>query len=166
MREALTQTQASSSQQWSDTCWESTSGGRKHGWMLELECIFNIFSIIFNRFCGCLSRNKNRKDNRTEMTFWGQKKKTSWDFNSDNSRCGRRLSHLQFSPEEDLTLWRGSIQIEPLIQHQLWFWQQLSKRNHQGTDWQSPAVGELQEHNKWTNWEWVNDKVGLSALMS
>lgn len=57
------------------------------------------------------------------------------------------LNHLKLSSQENLTLRWGSIQIEPLVQDQLWFGEQLSDWNHDRTNRQGPAVGELEKHN-------------------
>lgn len=58
------------------------------------------------------------------------------------------FSHLEFSPQENLTLGGRSIQIEPLVQDQLRLREELSDRNHQRANGQGPAVGQLEKHNK------------------
>lgn len=70
-------------------------------------------------------------------------------YNSYTHGQKTEFTHLQFSPQKNLTLWRCTIQIKPLIKHQLWFREQLSNRNHQRTDGQGPTVGELEKHNKY-----------------
>lgn len=57
----------------------------------------------------------------------------------------REFSDLEFNPQKNLTIRGGPIQIEPLVQDQLWFGEQLSDRNHQRTNGQRPAVGELKK---------------------
>lgn len=53
-------------------------------------------------------------------------------------------SHPEFSPQQDLTLRPGSIQMEPLVQDQLWLCKQLLHGDHQRSHWLIPATGQLQ----------------------
>lgn len=52
--------------------------------------------------------------------------------------------HLEFSPQQDLAVSWGSIQMEPAVQNQFWFWEQLPHRNNQRSHWFVPTARELQ----------------------
>lgn len=61
-----------------------------------------------------------------------------------------KSSYLEFSPQQDMTLGRGSIQMRPLVQDQLRFRQEFSDGNHQGAHGLVPGAGQLQQEVRGT----------------
>lgn len=53
------------------------------------------------------------------------------------------FSHLEFSPQENLTVRRGSVQRHPLIQDQLWFGEQLPRGDYERSHWLVPRTRKL-----------------------
>lgn len=90
----------------------------------------------------------NRRDTQR------MRKTPKWNMNSSKetqtesaTAVNEEALHLEFSPQEKLTLRWGSVQMEPLVQDQLRLREHLSDRNHQRTNGQGPAVGELEKHS-------------------
>lgn len=65
------------------------------------------------------------------------------------------FSHLELSPQENLTVRQGSIQRHPLIQDQLWFGEQLPHRDYKRSHWLVPRTRKLHrntERSKGKRW--------------
>lgn len=93
--------------------------------------------------CGW-NRRDTQRTRKTPKLNWNSSKKTKTE---NATAVNEEFSHLEFSPQEKLTLRWGSVQMEPLVQDQLRFREHLSDRNHQRTNGQSPAVGQLEKHS-------------------
>lgn len=56
--------------------------------------------------------------------------------------------YLQLSSEQNLTLGWRSIQIQPLVQHQIWFREKLFDGNHHRSQREVPIVGQLKRKSE------------------